>query len=138
MAEGFGSLKYLLDTNICVYAIQGGNEHLDRRFGECEAGDLVMSAVTLGELETWFAKSGDQDGARRDAAPVFADVAVMPFDDAAARVFGRIQAAAPSRRNAYDRQIAAQAISLGLVVVTNNEKDFGAIPGIAIENWTMP
>lgn len=138
MAEGIGSLKYMLDTNICVYAIQGGNEHLDRRFGECEAGDLVMSAVTLGELETWFAKSGDQDGARRDAAPVFADVVVMPFDDAAARVFGRIQAAAPSRRNAYDRQIAAQAISLGLVVVTNNEKDFGAIPGIAIENWTMP
>lgn len=107
MAEGIGSLKYMLDTNICVYAIQGGNEHLDRRFGECEAGDLVMSAVTLGELETWFAKSGDQDGARRDAAPVLADIVVMPFDDAAARVFGRIQAAAPSRRNAYDRQIAA-------------------------------
>lgn len=128
----------MLDTNICVYAIQGGNEHLDQRFGECEAGDLVMSAVTLGELETWFAKSGDQDGARRDAAPVLADVVVVPFDDAAARVFGRIQAAAPSRRNAYDRQIAAQAISLGLVVVTNNEKDFDEIPGIAIENWTMP
>ena len=128
----------MLDTNICVYAIQGGNEHLDQRFGECEAGDLVMSAVTLGELETWFAKSGDQDGARRDLAPVLADVIVMPFDDAAARIFGRIQAAAPSRRNAYDRQIAAHAISLGLVVITNNEKDFSGIPGIAIENWTMP
>ena len=128
----------MFDTNICVYAIQGGNEHLDQRFGECEAGDLVMSAVTLGELETWFAESGDQDGARRDAAPVLAGVVVMPFDDAAARVFGRIQAAAPSRRNAHYRQIAAQAISQGLVVVTNNEKDFGEIPGIAIENWTMP
>ena len=128
----------MLDTNICVHAIQGGNEHLDRRFGSCETGDLVMSAVTLGELETWFAKSGDQDGARRDLAPVLADVAVMPFDAAAARTFGRIQAAAPSRRNAYDRQIAAHAVSLGLVVVTNNEKDFSGIPGIAIENWTMP
>ena len=62
----------------------------------------------------------------------------MPFDAAAARTFGRIQAAAPSRRNAYDRQIAAHAISLGLVVITNNEKDFSGIPGIAIENWTMP
>ena len=128
----------MLDTNICVHAIQGGNEHLDRRFGSCETGDLVMSAITLGELETWFAKSGDQDGARRDLAPVLADVAVMPFDAAAARTFGRIQAAAPSRRNAYDRQIAAHAVSLGLVVVTNNEKDFSGIPGIAIENWTMP
>ena len=128
----------MLDTNLCVYAIQGGNEHLDQRFGECEAGDLVMSAITLGELETWFAKSGDQDGARRDLAPVLADVVVMPFDAAAARTFGCIQAAAPSRRNAYDRQIAAHAISLGVVVITNNETDFGGIPGIAIENWTMP
>ena len=121
----------MLDTNICVHAIQGGNEHLDQRFGEYEAGDLVMSAVTLGELETRFAKSGDQDGARRDLAPVLADVIVMPFDDVVARIFGRIQTAAPSRRNACDRQIAAHAISLGLVVITNNEKDFSGIPGIA-------
>ena len=128
----------MLDTNICVYAIQGGNEHLDQRFGECEAGDLVMSAVTLGELETSFARSGDQDGARRDLEPVLADVIVMPFDAAAARIFGRIQATAPSRRNACDHQIAAHAISLGLVVITNNEKGFSGIPGIAIENWTMP
>ena len=128
----------MLDTNICVYAIQGGNEHLDQRFGECEAGDLVMSAVTLGELETWFAKSGDQDGARKDLAPVLADIVVMPFDAAAARTFGRIQAVAPSGCNACDHQIAAHAISLGLVVITNNEKDFSGIPGIVIENWTMP
>ena len=131
-------LKYMLDTNICVYAIRGGNEYLDHRFGECESGDLVISAVTLGELETGFAKSGDQDGARREATPILADLTVMPFDAAAARAFGRIQAAAPSRRGAYDRQIAAHATALGLVLVTNNEKDFDGIPGLAVENWAMP
>ena len=128
----------MLDTNICVYAIQGGNGYLDHRFGECRFGDLVISAVTLGELEAGFAKSGDQDGARREAGPVLADLTVMPFDAAAARAFGRIQAAAPSRRGAYDRQIAAHAMVLGLVLVTNDEKDFDGIPGLAVENWTMP
>ena len=97
-----------------------------------------MSAVTLGELEVGFAKDGDSAWARRNAADVLSAVPAMPFDEAAARAFGHIQAAAPSRRGAYDRQIAAHAISLGVVLVTNNEKDFDGIPGIAVENWSLP
>ena len=131
-------MKYMLDTNICIYAIVGDNEHLDRRLADCETGDLVISAVTLGELEAGFAKSGDPGGARSNAALFLADVAVMPFDETAARSFGRIQSETPSRRGAYERRIAAHAISLGLVVVTNNEKDFDGIPDVVVENWTMP
>ena len=112
--------------------------HLDRCLGECETGDLVMSAVTLGELEVGFAKGGNPVRARRDVDVVLSAVTVMPFDEAAARAFGHIQAAAPSRRGAYDRQIAAHAISLGVALVTSNEKDFDGIPGIVIENWTQP
>lgn len=44
-------MKYLLDTNICIYAVKGADRHLDQRLDECETGDLVMSAITLGELE---------------------------------------------------------------------------------------
>ena len=62
----------------------------------------------------------------------------MPFDEAAARAFGRIQATACPRRGAYDRQIAAHAISLGVALVTNNEKDFNGIPDVVVENWTLP
>ena len=131
-------MKYMLDTNICIYAILGGSEHLDRRLDRCESGDLVMSAVTLGELEVGFAKSGSPDLARSDAAAVLSAVGVMPFDEDAARAFGRIQAAAPGRRGAYDRQIAAHAISLGVALVTNNEKDFDGIPEVVVENWTLP
>ena len=131
-------MRYMLDTNICIYAILGGSEHLDRRLDRCETGDLVMSAVTLGELEVGFAKSGTPDLARSDAAAILSEVGVMPFDEDAARAFGRIQAAAPSRRGAYDRQIAAHAISLGVALVTNNEKDFDGIPEVVVENWTLP
>ena len=131
-------MKYMLDTNICIYAILGGSELLDRRLDECETGDLVMSAITLGELEAGFAGSRDPDPARSDAAAVLRAIAVMPFDAAAAREFGRIQAAAPARRGAYDRQIAAHAISLGVALVTNNENDFQGIPDVVVENWTRP
>ena len=131
-------MRYMLDTNICIYAILGGSEHLDRRLDQCDTGDLVMSAITLGELEVGFAKSGSSDLARSDAAAVLSAVGVMPFDEEAARAFGRIQAAAPSRRGAYDRQIAAHAIALGVALVTNNEKDFDDIPEVVVENWTRP
>ncbi len=128
----------MLDTNICIYAIMGGSGYLDQRFDECNAGDLVISAVTLGELEVGFARSADPNLARSDAAVVLSSIAVMPFDAAAARAFGRIQAVAPSRRGAYDRQIAAHALSLGVTLVTNNEKDFHGIPEVVVENWTRP
>lgn len=131
-------MRYMLDTNICIYAILGANEHLDRRLGSCETGDLVISAITLGELEAGFVAGGDPEGARRDARTVFDAVEVMPFDSAAARAFGRVQAEAPRRRGAYDRQIAAHAIALGVTLVTNNEKDFDGIAGVAVENWTLP
>ena len=69
---------------------------------------------------------------------MLSSIAVMPFDAAAARAVGRIQAVAPARRGAYDRQIAAHAISLGVTLVTNNERDFHGIPEVVVENWTRP
>ena len=131
-------MRYMLDTNICIYAMLNDNEHLDRRLGECQTGDLLMSTITLAELETGFAKSDDPTEARKAARAVLDAITTVPFDAAAARTFGRIQAASPSKRGAYDRQIAAHAISLGLVLVTNDEKDFVGIPGLSLENWTMP
>ena len=128
-------MRYMLDTNICIYAILGGSERLDRQLGEFETGDLVMSAITLGELEAGFAASDDPEGARQDADSVLDAVTVVPFDEAAARAFGKVQAAAPRRRGAYDRQIAAHAMALGVTLVTNNERDFAGIPGVVLENW---
>ena len=132
-------MRYMLDTNICIYAILGGGGYLDQRLDACNAGDLVISSVTLGELEVGIAGSADPDLARTDASGVLSSIAVMPFDAAAARAFGRIQAVAPSGGGgAYDRQIAAHAVSLGVTLVTNNEQDFHGIPDVVVENWTRP
>ena len=85
-----------------------------------------------------FAKNTAPDAARQQAAAVFQAVTVVSFVEAAARAFGQVQSEALARRGAYDRQIAAHAISLGLTVVTNNEQDFEGISSLDTENWTKP
>ena len=131
-------MRYMLDTNICIYAMRTEDQYLDRRLGQSQTGDLLMSTITLAELEVGFAKSGQPTEARKTAQTFLDAITTVPFDAAAARAFGRIQAASPSKRGAYDRQIAAHALSLGLVLVTNDEKDFVGIPGLTVENWTNP
>lgn len=131
-------MRYMLDTNICIYAMRTEDEYLDRRLGQSQTGDLLMSTITLAELEVGFAKSGQPTEAHKTAQTFLDAITTVPFDAAAARAFGRIQAALPSKRGAYDRQIAAHAISLGLVLVTNDERDFAGIPGLTVENWTRP
>lgn len=131
-------MRYMLDTNICIYAIQNKSKELDRRLAECETGDLLMSTITLAELETGFAKGVDPTGARQAALAVLDAITVVPFDAAAARAFGRIQAVAPCKRGAYDRQIAAHAVSLNVVLVTNDQRGFIGVPGLTVENWTEP
>jgi tRNA(fMet)-specific endonuclease VapC len=83
-------------------------------------------------------------GVERHAAKAVAAAALVrltqriepvDFGTAAAEAFGRLQAYAPRKRGAFDRLIAAHAISLGLPVVTNNEADFEGIPGLRVENW---
>mgnify|MGYP002794064280 CR=1 FL=1 len=65
-------------------------------------------------------------------------VPALPFDEAAANAYAVLRAAVPDRqRNAMDRLIAAHALSVGATLVTNNEADFKAYPGLTIENWTL-
>jgi tRNA(fMet)-specific endonuclease VapC len=60
------------------------------------------------------------------------EVPVLPFDEAAAREYANI----PFKRASYDRLIAAHALSLGLTIVTGNERHFVDVPGLKVENWT--
>jgi tRNA(fMet)-specific endonuclease VapC len=128
---------YMLDTNICIYAARGEDERLLAKLETFFAGDLVMSTITLAELEA---------GVRRDPAlcrqrqQALADLALsiqpVPFDARAAACFGAVQAAAEDRkRGAFDRLIAAHAISLDIPLVTNDTRDFHGIPSLKLENW---
>lgn len=128
--------RYMLDTNICIYLMKTQPEQVARRFAECFVGDVVMSAITFAELEYGVAGSANRARERRNLASLTEDIQVMPFDRAAASAYGSMREAARERKKDHlDKLIAAHAVSLDVVLVTNNERDFAAYPGLRVENW---
>ena len=126
----------MLDTNICIYLLKGGWKAVAGRFAEFDHGDLLISAVVYGELRAGVELSARR--ARDEAAlqDLTSDLAIVPFDQRAAVSFGVLRAQVPGRqRNAMDRLIAAHALSLDAVLVTNNPDDFRAYKDLALENW---
>jgi len=130
-------MKYMLDTNICIHLMQGHPAHVGERFAKLEEGDVVMSAITYGELCAGIEKrSFERDALRRSLQQLTKNIPVLPFDLPAAESFGRIVAMSPERRrNSLDRLIASHALTHSLVLVTNNESDFRSYPGLTLENW---
>ena len=126
--------RYMLDTNVLIHAMRGTDEALIARLEACLAGELVLSAITLGELEHGWRMG---HGRREAAEPFLAMVPILPFDAAAAAGFGAIMAGLPKpKRRTYDRQIAGHALSLGLVVVTSDARGFVDVSGLSVEDWT--
>ena len=129
--------KYMLDTNICIYLMKHQPIEVAERFAQCFVGDVVISSITLAELEYGVACSGDAEPSNRAALGSFLqDVPVVPFEADAARAYGPARFATLERkRDALDKLIAAHATALNVVLVTNNEADFSAYPGLRVENW---
>ena len=130
-------MKYMLDTNTCIYLILKRPPEVLKRLEQQFEGDVVMSSITYAELRAG-AEMKSSDRVRDEAAlsALVTRIPVQPFDEAGADAYATARKALPERRrDAMDRLIAAHAISLDLVLVTNNEADFKAYPGIALENW---
>lgn len=127
----------MLDTNICIYLMKHQPPQVRARFAECFVGDVVISAVTLAELEFGVACSGEaRVHNQRLLDSLLEDLPVTPFDRLAARAYGPLRAASRQRnKDALDKLIASHAMSLGVVLVTNNEADFRGFPGLVVENW---
>lgn len=129
--------KFMLDTNICIYLMKHQPPQVRARFAECFVGDVVISAITLAELEFGIACSGESQ-ARNQAAldALLEDLLVAPFEARAARAYGPLRAAnRECNKDALDKLIASHALSLGVTLVTNNEADFRGFSGLVVENW---
>ncbi|MFA6922300.1 MAG: type II toxin-antitoxin system VapC family toxin [Gallionella sp.] len=129
--------RYMLDTNICIYLMKHHPPEVAARFAQCYVGEVVISAITLAELEYGVVCSGD-NSAHNEAALVqlLEDIEVAPFDTTAAVKYGPIRFANRDRkRDALDKLIAAHAVALNVALVTNNEADFAGYPNLRIENW---
>ncbi|MGD1908825.1 MAG: type II toxin-antitoxin system VapC family toxin [Leptolyngbyaceae cyanobacterium] len=131
-------MKYMLDTNICIYLMKHQPPSVAKRFAECRQGDVVISAITLAELE-YGVRASREDSRQQNRQALDALVEMIPavaFGRPAATVYADVRAAASERRrDALDKLIASHARSLDLVLVTNNLDDFRAYPDVALENW---
>ena len=130
--------KYMLDTNIFIYLMKHKPPEVGERFAQCFVGDVVISAVTLAELEFGIACSSTaaQETNRATLESLLEDIMVAPFDAQAAKAYGPIRAAYKDcNRDALDKLIASHAVALGVTLVTNNEADFANYAGLRVENW---
>jgi tRNA(fMet)-specific endonuclease VapC len=137
-------MRYMLDTNICIYLIKNHPPQVLRRLEVLKQGDAVMSVVTYAELRAGLEIQGetrsptDRELDKRALTLLINRIPVLPFTEADAESFGVLRAAVRDRnRDTMDRLIAAQAVSTGLTLVTNNEADFKDYPGLVVENWAM-
>ena len=124
-------MRYLLDSNILIALALAGNEGVRVRAAECDVGDLVTSAIVYAEVI--HGSIGGKPPPFEQLQTLIEEIHVLPFDETAARFYASL----PFDRGSYDRLIAAHALSLDLIVVTHNRKDFADVPGLKVENWTV-
>ena len=132
------AIRYLLDTNICIYIAKHNPAAVRERFEQLSADTLAMSVITLGELQHGAEKSQARSKALAALRHLQKVIQVAPLTDAAGEHYGQIRSALERKGQPVgnnDLWIAAHARAEGWVLVTNNEREFRRIDKLAIENW---
>ena len=133
-------MRYLLDTNICIYVINARPALVLERFRQEPAGQIGISSVSAAELAYGVAKGAstrNEEALRLFLAPL----AIVPFNEDVIWTYGKIRTDLEKRGmpiGAMDTMIAAHALSLDLTLVTNNVRDFERVKGLRLENWAQP
>lgn len=132
-------IKYMLDTNICIFAIKHKPESLVHRIEQCIPGELCISSITFAELLHGVEKSQAVERNRLALLLFLSKIAILDFDSEAADEYGKLRADLERKGTPIgpmDMLIAGHAKSEQLVVVTNNIREFKRISGLEIQDWT--
>ena len=133
-------MKYLLDTDICVFMLSGREPNVRLRMQTVPAADIAISTVTKGEMYSGASRSQQPARTGERQLDLFLRYDSLPFDDVAAREYGRIDGLLKSRGMSIgplDTQIAAIALAHNLTLVTHNTRHFKRVPNLTIEDWTI-
>lgn len=131
-------MAWMLDTNICIYIIKQKPEKVLNHFKSIAPGEIYLSSITLAELEYGVRKSKYPKRNLEALNNFLIPLIIVPFGIEQARDYGLVRAALELKGSPIgplDNLIAAHAKSLGCILVTNNEKEFGRVDGLQIENW---
>ncbi len=131
-------MRYLLDTNICIYIAKQKPPEVLARLRRLRPGDVGMSVITCLELVYGAWKSQHREANLLRIQGLERLMPVLPLDASTSRHYGQTRAELERKGSpigAYDLLIAAQALSLGLTLVTNNAREFRRVPQLIVENW---
>jgi tRNA(fMet)-specific endonuclease VapC len=132
--------KYLLDTNICIYIRQNRPEQVMSRFRRLRPGEAGLSVVTFGELIYGANKSAQRVEALERLRELATLIPALGLPETAAESYGLIRAELEEKGEMIgnnDLWIAAHALTSGLTLVTNNEREFRRIRNLQLENWVL-
>lgn len=133
-------MKYLLDTNTCIRFINGRAPKIREQMLLVVDTDLVVSSITKAEMYAGSERSQTPERSREKQDAFFIRFISLPFDDVAAREFGRIRAYLEKSGmpiGAYDMQIASIAVVHNLILVTHNTREFERITWLNLEDWEV-
>jgi tRNA(fMet)-specific endonuclease VapC len=131
-------MRYLLDTNICIYIAKQKPHGVLARLHQLRPGDVGMSIITYLELVYGAWKSQRREANLLRIQELERVIPVLPLDASTGQHYGRMRAELErkgSPMGAYDLLIAAHALSLGLILVTNNAREFRRVPQLIVKNW---
>ncbi len=132
-------MKYMLDTNICIYAIKHKPDTVIRRFLSHNPDEMCISAITYAELMHGVEKSQAVEKNRLAMSLFLSPITIYEFDNYAAEEYGRVRAELEKKGTPIgpmDMLIAGHARAEGLIVVTNNTREFNRVEGLLVEDWT--
>jgi tRNA(fMet)-specific endonuclease VapC len=131
-------MRYLLDTNICIYMAKQKPHGVLARLQQLRPGDVGMSVITYLELVYGAWKSQHREANLQRIQGLESLIPVLPLEANASRHYGQMRAELERKGSpigAYDLLIAAQALTLGLTLVTNNAREFRRVPELTVEDW---
>ena len=133
-------MKYMLDTNICIYIMKQKFDQVNKNFEAHKIDDVCISSITQAELEYGVSKSKFPVKNRISLEIFLSKIKILSFTSDAAKEYGKIRAALEKQGlpiGMNDLLIAAHAKALNLILVTNNEREFKRIENLSVENWVQ-
>lgn len=133
-------MKFMLDTNICIYLIKRKSQKIIERLKKHTVGEIGISSITLAELQYGVAKSRHKKQNQTALEEFALPLDIAPFDEKAAESYGIVRSQLEKIGKpigSLDTLIGAHALSLGVTIVTNNTKEFKRIKSLKIVDWTV-